>query len=478
MQRKVCIMNREQYIELRHYLRDIIQDTAWENHVFMVGGCVRDDLMQNEIKDIDICVDIPNGGIRFAEWLYNNGLTENKYVTYPIYCTSMFRLKRFPEVELECVQTRKGINSDEKHRNTEVVFGSIAEDCFLRDLTINALYVNVSTDELLDITGNGIADINGHVIRTSTDPDVIFTDDPLRILRCIRFASRYGWGINQDTLDGILKNVHKLSGIAHERIRDEFNKMLTCDNPVLAMKLLRNTGAMHYVIPEMEQTYDMSQNHYHFGTVWEHTMSVLHKMESSDLHLRMSALLHDIGKVRTRVVSEDGKIHFIGHDTASAEMVEGILRYLKYPTDFIRNVQFLVKYHMCAKAWGNDLSQMKNKHLRKLQYICKTEDRFDELLLLIDADNKSHAEAYCMNDQVQQIRQRSEQMKENGTALFNYKLPFTGDEIMKLKGLKSGLEVKECLEYLLKLAYVNPLREHEIWLKCLIGYKLCKHDKF
>lgn len=260
--------------------------------------------------------------------------------------------------------------------------------------------------------------------------------------------------------------------ITHERIRDEFDKMLTCDHPVQALELLRKTSAMHYIVPELEETYDMTQNHYHFGTVWEHTLKVVENIVSSDLLLRMSALLHDIGKVRTREESIDGKVHFIGHDWMSAQMVESILKNLKYSTDFIRKVQFLVAHHMDSKNWKDDLSMMKAKYLRKLQYTCKTEECFNNLMLLIDADNKSHAEGFCLNNQVNLILQYSEKMKNEGSALFDYKLPFTGDEVMKLKALRPGIAVKDCLDYLLKLAFVNPVRDKENWTKCLIGYKI------
>ena len=464
-------MKQEQYIQIRHAIRDIVKGTAWENHVYVVGGCVRDELMGNEIKDVDMCVDLRGGGVRFAEWLYANKLTTGKPVTYPTYGTAMFHLLQFPDIEIECVQTRKEKYSDPKMRNPETAFGSIQEDCLRRDLTINSLYRNASTDELLDLTGKGLDDIKNHVIRTTADPDIIFDDDPLRILRCVRFATRYGWEIEDNTFEGMKKNVSRLDIITPERIRDEFDKMLTCNHPVRAMELLRTTGAMHFVLPELEETYRMTQNHYHFGTVWEHTMKVLENIQSSELLLRVSALLHDIGKVRTREETEDGKVHFIGHEKMSAQMTEAILRRLKYPNDFIRQVQFLVRHHMDSKTWKDDLSMMKSKHLRKLQYECKTEERFKNLMLLMDADNKAHAEGYCLNNQIRLIRERTDRMKDEGSALFDYRLPFTGEEVMNLKGLKPGLAVKDCLEYLLKLAFVNPLRDQQNWTKCLIGYK-------
>jgi len=152
----------------------------------------------------------------------------------------------------------------------------------------------------------------------------------------------------------------------------------------MAMELLRRTGAMHYVLPELEETYTMTQNEYHFGTVWEHTMAVMEQLKSNKLELRMAALLHDIGKIRVRTI-EEGKVHFLKHELASADMVEDMLRLLHYSNDFISDVAFLVKYHMVCKTWGYECEKIKSKKLRKLQYTCGTEERFRDLMSLIDA---------------------------------------------------------------------------------------------
>ena len=466
-------MRHEIYIKIKEYLRTLIRGTAWEGHVYTVGGCVRDELMGSEIKDIDLCVSLPSGGVRFAEWLRDNGYTQKGVTVYPNYGTAMLHLKAFPEIELEFVQTRKEKYIDHTCRNPETAFGTIEEDCMRRDLTINALYSNVSTGEIVDITGKGVEDIKNHIIRTPNVPDVIYDDDPLRILRCIRFASRYGWEIETETYEGMVRNVHRLAIITKERVKDELDKMLTCAHPVMAMELLRKTGAMRYVIPEFEDTYDMTQNEYHFGTVWEHTMAVIEHLKSNKLELRMAALLHDIGKIRVRTV-EDGKVHFLKHELASADMVDEILRPLHYSNDFISDVAFLVKHHMTCKKWGYECEQMKSKKLRKLQYLCGTEERFHDLMLLIDADNNAHAADKCMPRQVEIILQRTEEMMVAGSAMFGYRLPLTGKDVMEIKGIQPGPEVKDCLEYLLKLAFVNPLRDKEEVIKHLKGYRIRK----
>lgn len=466
-------MTTELYIQIRQYLRELIREAEWEGHLYAVGGCCRDELMGMPIKDVDMAVDLRSGGIRFAQWLHAKGLTAHEPVMYPNYGTAMLRLKAFPDDEIELVQTRKEKYTDRNRRNPETVFGSLEEDCMRRDLTINSLYYDISRERFVDLTGKGITDIRNKSIRTPADPDMTYDDDPLRILRCIRFASRYGWKIDDETYKSMCRNVSRLAIITQERIKAELDKMLVCPHPVMALELLRTTGAMSYVIPELTAMFDMEQNHYHFGTVWQHTLKVV-ELVPPNRTLRMAALLHDVGKADKRTVSDDGDVHFLEHELASEDMARTILRRLKYSNDFIDEVSFLVRNHMMFKSSGYRAEKLKDKKLRKFQYICKSKELFDELMVLIDADNNVHADGYCMTEQADIIRARTKDMVDAGSAMFDYRLPFTGNDIMRMKNLSPGRQVKECQEYLLKLAFVNPLRPIEEFEKHLIGYRLKK----
>ena len=465
----------ENYHNIVFYLRDIIKGTEFEGKLYTVGGCVRDILMHNHIKDIDMVVNMPNGGIKFANWLYKNNYVKGSVVVYETYGTAMLKLSKFPFMELEFVQTRKEQYRDKNSRNPETCYGTIEEDCYRRDLTINSLYYNVSEGKIIDITGLGISDINNHIIRTPCDPDITYNDDPLRILRCIRFATRYGWtnNISEATLNGMLKNVDRLSIITQERITDEFNKIICNENAVLGLELMKKVGAMKYVIPELEKTYDLKQSKHHFGTVWEHTLSVVDKVVGTT-ELRLAALLHDIGKINTMKVTEDGMIHFYKHDMESSKMCYEILKRMKYSNEIINFVTKVVNLHMRTKPWGDDCKMMSDRKLRKLQYNFNNLEEFQLYLEIVDADNKSHAKEYCLNNQVDRIFKRTMEMVEDGSTVFkNFKLPINGNDIMKLKNIKPSNEVKLYIDYLLKLSYINPKMTKEECLTKIKNIKLC-----
>ena len=460
-------MEQTRYREILQHIQSAIRDTKFENHVYAVGGCVRDEILGNaQIKDIDIVISLPNGGIEFAEFMKQSGLTLGSVVVYETYGTAMFRLRAFPDEEIECVQTRKEQYHDTQSRNPETSYGTLEDDCMRRDLTINALYFNISTFQMTDPCGKGLDDIKNKIIRVTSTPDIVYNDDPLRILRAIRFKCKLGdeWTIDEKTMQGILTHVDRLEIITKERVAAELNKILLSPRSVIGIRLLQSTGAMKYVIPELIETYDMSQNAYHFGTVWEHTISVLSNVDTKTLSdddilvLRMAALLHDIGKIRTKTTDENGNVHFYKHDLESESLIYEILMRLHYPIVFIKYVQFLEKNHMITKQWNDDLSGTKHieRSVRKLQYLCGTRARFDMLMRLIDADNRSHAPEHCLPNQAANIWKVTAGLIGAKRDMFEFKLPVNGDDIMKYKNIAPSRAIKDYQEYMLKLCFNNP----------------------
>jgi len=440
-------------------IKQLIKGTKFENNVYLVGGCVRDIIMGVLPNDYDIVVSIPNGGIELANYIFKNvGHSEcSTPVVYPTYGTAMIKLDN---IDLEFVQTRK----EQYHldtRNPECVFGTLEEDAFRRDLTINALYKNLSTNEILDPTGKGFNDIGNYIIRTTSNPDIIFSDDPLRMLRVLRFASRYMWGIDNDTYNGIIKNVERINIITKERIRDEINKLLLCQIPSIGFNHLLQTGLLERIIPSLAGLKRIPQNKYHCDDVWEHTMSVLDKTKPI-LENRLSALLHDVGKIFT-FSKVDDKIHFYNHETVGAEATIKIMQCLKYPNDIINIVSKVIKNHMITKFWGKDFNSFCKKidyNIRKLQYEFKNEKDLEILFDVIDADNKSHSPEYCLPDQINRIRFKSKMFIHYGVDGFNIKLPVNGYDIIGYldieEGVHDGKMVGKIKKHLVNMYLKNP----------------------
>lgn len=159
-------MTAKDFYIITEYLNEIIKNSKFYEHVYCVGGAVRDLVMENEIKDVDIVLDIQNGGIELAQWLWENDYLVHEPVTYPTYGTSMFKLKRFPDIELEAVHTRKEQYKDKNSRNPETEYGTLADDIMRRDFTCNTLLYDISKQQILDLTGKGIEDIKNKIIRS------------------------------------------------------------------------------------------------------------------------------------------------------------------------------------------------------------------------------------------------------------------------------------------------------------------------
>lgn len=473
-------MKKERFYQITKYVSDLIKGTEFQNHVYAVGGSVRDLLMGNDIKDIDLVIDLPQGGTRLSDYFDKMGYSFNN-VIYPTYGTAMFHLNAFPEDEIECVMTRGEKYVDKDSINPICVFDTLEADAIRRDLTINALYYNVTTGEIYDPAG-GENDIkNGNPVRTTNNnPDVVFDDDPLRILRVVRFATKYKLGIENKTYESMLKYVDRLGIISKERIQTELNKILCCKNATYGIKTLMNLGAMKYIIPDLIATKGLEQNKYHFGDVFEHTMAlidhyhnVINQFGNPDLVTLLALLLHDIGKVKTQTV-KDGKIHFYDHEYMGAKMVVDILKTLKYDNDTIKEVQFLVENHMRTKNFGDNMQKIKFKSFNKLAYECGNKERYLRLAVVIECDNQSHAQEYIIHGQFNQMFARLPMASK----MFGYKLPITGEDVMKELEIKPGKEVKLILDRLMKMAFQDPDIQRDSCLKQIkFSYKQIQNEK-
>ena len=244
-------MTAEQYTAITNTLAEIIRGTEWEGHVYAVGGCVRDKIMKHEIHDIDLAVTTPNGGILFSLWLWKHKLTARgrKPLTFEHFGTAKFRLRAYTLFEIDCVQTRKGRYVYEEEPKPLENFGTIEEDCMCRDLTINSLLINISTGELLDPTGRGLEDIHAHIIRTPNDPDISLRDNAMHILRCIRFAVKYGWALSPELMEAMKRNVDIVGEATTKRMVKELLSIMRLQDRDKAFEIIKEVGAWEYVEP-------------------------------------------------------------------------------------------------------------------------------------------------------------------------------------------------------------------------------------
>ena len=247
-------MTNESYNLICKALAQIIKGSEFEGHVFLVGGCVRDEIMHTKIHDIDIAVTLPNGGVRFALWLYKKRLTAGKRppLVFEHFATAKVRLKQFPKEVIDCVQTRKNRYVFEEDPKPEEHFGTIEEDALCRDLTINSLFKNISTNELLDPTGLALHDIENHIIRTPNIPDISLRDNAMHILRCIRFAVKFEWEISLELLESMKKNLDIMSEATVRRMTNELFSILQLKKKERAFKLIKSIGAMPYIEPYLK----------------------------------------------------------------------------------------------------------------------------------------------------------------------------------------------------------------------------------
>lgn len=436
-------------------ISEIIKGTKWENNVYAVGGSVRDKLMGKPIKDIDLAITYPNGGVEFANWIcketYCYKLESNPCI-FPKYGTAKFNIRSIEEIErvdIECVQTRKEQYKDENSRNPETVYGNIVEDAFRRDLTINALYLNISSMDVIDVTNKGLYDLHHQIIRTPSDPDIIFKDDPLRLLRVIRFASKFNWGIEKDTWLGMVKNAYRINIISQERIREELCKMMECDIPSIAIKRLDACGLLDKILPEIYRLKGIKQGVQHFGDVYEHTLATMDKTHPVALH-RLAALFHDCGKAYTRSW-KDGVIHFVNHESVGATLAKLALTRLKFSNAEINTIVTAIREHMRFKSFGDKCPTKKS--LRKF-VATVTDEHLAISLDLMHADNCSHSADYCLTNQIPLVIEELKTLNCEETPKIS--LPINGGDIMKKFDLKPSPIVGKCLKWAEELYFENP----------------------
>lgn len=251
-------MTQDLYQEIKKYLRDVIHRTVWEGRVYLVGGCVRDSVLDNEVSDIDLCINIPRGGIRFLFWLRDQGIIYDDFQLFRRFGTGKFRFLKYPDIEFDtCAPHVEGEEFVHIHVSEEDLQAPISaylnlmNDCEERDLTINSLYENLTTGKILDFTGLGKSDLENHIIRTTIEPGLVYKKNPACILRTLRFAVKYDFDIHEDTWNGVNACIPLFREARKSRIEKEFEKVLQAPKSQVIIDMLESLNALPLIAEKL-----------------------------------------------------------------------------------------------------------------------------------------------------------------------------------------------------------------------------------
>ena len=421
---------------------------------YLVGGYIRDRLLRRKSSDIDIVME--TDALTFAkEFALQYHLPMP--VFYGRFGTAMIEVSG---VKIEFATARKESYPDNS-RKPDVEKATIEEDCARRDFTINAIAQNLITGEIIDFF-NGRQDIKKKIIRTPVSPDKTFYDDPLRILRGIRFATRLKFEIEKETLEGMKKNVSRLSIVSIERISEELLKTLEAREPSRGFYLMDEVGILDVVLPEVSALKEKRTDH-PCKELFPHTLKVLDNISvhTKDVYLRMAALLHDIGKPLTLQVV-DGKVSFHRHEFVGQKMAYKICRRLNIPEEKNRFIGRMIRYHLRPHllAKENPTDNALRRFIREMGKDIKP------LFTLAKADLTSHNPARVKNalEKLTALENRIKEINKKDK-ISSFKLAIDGYAIMEILGIPEGKKVGEIKKNLEDMVLDGTLKNRKRDLK-------------
>jgi len=425
---------------LKHKIFNIISQSAEELKVdcYVIGGFVRDYLLERgNAKDIDIVA--IGSGIALAKQVSKNLPSQPKVQIFKTYGTAMLR---YDDIDIEFVGARKE-SYTENSRNPVVENGSLEDDQNRRDFTINALALSLNKDSFGDLLDpfKGINDLDKGIIRTPLDPNITYSDDPLRMMRAIRFATQLNFKIEDASLKAITDNKDRITIITKERIVVELNKILESKTPSIGFMLLEKTGLLDYILPELTalKGIDEIEGQRHKDNFY-HTLEVVDNIckTTDNLWLRWAALLHDIGKAPTKKFHKKIGWTFHAHEFVGSKMVYKLFKRLKMPlNDKMKFVQKMVFMSSRPIVLATDVT---DSAVRRLVF--DAGDYVDDLMTLCEADittknpkkfKKYHNNFKTVRDKIIEVEERDQ--------VRNFQPPVTGEEIMKTFNLKPSREI-------------------------------------
>ena len=369
------------------------------------------------------------------------------------------------EITVE-ITTYRSENYEKDSRKPSVEFGeNIEGDLSRRDFTINAMALELTTDEptFIDLF-NGVDDLENKIIKTPGKPSDSFTDDPLRMMRAARFMSQLNFAIDESVLVAIKEMAHRLSIISSERVRDEFIKIIMSDNPRLGISLLVECGLADIFLPEVPKLKLEIDEHHHHKDVYEHSLTVLEqaialeeRLGGANLTLRLAALLHDIGKPKTKALIAGGGVSFHHHEVVGAKMTKERLRTLRFDNHIVKDVGQLVFLHLRFHGYGS--GEWTDSAVRR--YVRDAGELLDHLHLLTRADctTRNQKKAQLLANTYDQLEQRIKELMQQ-EELNKIRPDLTGEQIMQILNIKPSPTVGKAYDFLLELRLENgPIGE-------------------
>jgi poly(A) polymerase len=435
--------------------------------VYVVGGYVRDYVRGKEVKDTDIVV--IGSGIEFAQ-IVARDFGQTNIVLFENFGTAMLPMD---DRKLEFVGARKE-SYRKNSRKPDVEVGTLDDDLLRRDFTVNAMAVSLNEKtygRLFDPLG-GQKDLQAGILRTPLDPETTFDDDPLRIMRAMRFSAQLGFTLEPRVLEAIRTMANRLAIVSQERISDEFLKILSSPKPSAGLQLMYDTGVMQIVFPEVALMAGVDQRQeYHHKDVLRHTLQVVDKVAevSDNLWLRMTALLHDIAKPKTKAFIPGIGWTFHGHEDLGARMIKKIFQRMRFPLEHVPYVEKLVRLHLRPQALVDD--GVTDSAVRRLLF--ETSNDIDDLMALCRADITSKNQKLI--EQVKQnydlVLKKMAEVEEKDR-IRNWRPPVCGEEIMQICRLNEGPMVGVLKDKVTDaiLEGIIP-NEHEAALRYLLSIK-------